>query len=61
HVNECVRAKNYPLFKVSTTDEALELISGVSTREKDVRATLEKIKKDFEDIIEVIIKVLEEA
>lgn len=61
YVNECVRAKNYPLFKVSTTEEALELISKVDTREKDVRVTLEKIKKDFEDIIGVVIKVLEEV
>lgn len=59
HVNECVRAKNYPLFKVSTTEEALELISKTEFREKDVKTATEKMRKDFEDLIEVVTKVLE--
>lgn len=59
HVNECVKAKNYPLFKVSTAEEALELISGVELKKKEVKTSLEKIKEDFEDLIDVIIRVLE--
>lgn len=59
HVNECVKTKNYPLFKVSTTEEALELINKAEVRGKDVRSTLDKIKSDFEDLIEVITNVLE--
>ncbi|MEO3993247.1 MAG: DUF354 domain-containing protein [Desulfurococcaceae archaeon TW002] len=61
HVNECVRAKNYPLFKVSTAEEALELISKTELKEKDLKTTLEKIKNDFKDLIEVVVKVLEEV
>jgi predicted glycosyltransferase len=59
HVNECVRARGYPLFKVSTTEEALALISEAGSKGKDVGGVLGRIKRDFEDLIGVVVKVLE--
>ncbi|MEM0014799.1 MAG: DUF354 domain-containing protein [Zestosphaera sp.] len=59
HVNECVRARNYPLFKVSSTREALELVDGRGSFVKDATEVTKRLAEDFEDLIEVCLKVIE--
>lgn len=59
YVNECVRARNYPLFRVSSTTEALELMGGRGNLVKDFKEVVGRLAKDFEDIIGVCLQVIE--
>ncbi|MEM2021032.1 MAG: DUF354 domain-containing protein [Zestosphaera sp.] len=61
HVNECVKARGYPLFKISSAEDALELIEKPGVTSKDLEETLRRVRNDFEDLIKVGVQVIEEV
>ena len=62
YVNKCVMEKGYPLHKALTTDEILDIVERIPDKKK-VRhdEVINKLGQDFEDIIPVILKSIDEV
>ena len=58
HVNEYVAMKGYPLHKVSTTQEILDVIRNAEGKHPPYEEVREKLLRDFEDPLPRIISAI---
>jgi len=61
-INEYVRSKGYPLYSVTTNDEALEIIDKHATDPKPpYEAVVKRLTMDFEDPMTKLLEIIKEV
>ncbi|PUA32130.1 MAG: hypothetical protein B7O98_05505 [Zestosphaera tikiterensis] len=61
HVDQCINRKGYPLKRITDTDGIVDTVLKTAYVHKDYESLINRLKTDFNDPLEVVIKTLDEV